>query len=115
MKKSIVLLFGFLIAATAAFCIPKEFKEVKVKPVIEQIFSVHLVAPVIVDQINLNTLDVSPGIVTFENAIIEKELTLMQPEYQWHRISRSNFNGKAKEEKIFIKNVIRVNKLPDRK
>lgn len=123
MKKSILLIFGLLIAATAAYCIPnefREFKELKVKQVIEKVISINHEAPVIfVDQVNIMyDVSASTEICSFENILIaeEKPVVINASKYRWHRTQRLNSSSdKANKDKIFKKEAARVNKRPDKK
>ncbi len=120
MKKLLLLAFGLVIAASAAYCIPKDFKEIKVKPSIEKLFTVDQeVHAVIIDNINWSDVDISPYLIVnySENAIIEDRIVVkMLPRYRWHRMTTSlALNIKTKPTRNFVKAKARLNKLPDKK
>lgn len=109
MKKSILLAFGLLIATFAAYSIPNDFKELKVKPVFEKVFSVEQESPaIIVDEINIVTQGNLGDICnfTYDIAMIKNEeiKITMHAGYGWRRLSRSGVNKHVdkKASEVFI-------------
>lgn len=105
MKKSLILAFGLIIAATAAYSIPNDFKELKVKPVIEKVFSVDQETPVlIVDEITTVAQASIGNLCSFNYEMIKNEEVKinMQPGYRWRRLSISSLN-KHVDKAIHIK------------
>lgn len=117
MKKLLFLAFGLLVAASAAYSLPNDFKELKIKPLIEKAISVDQEAPVMaVDNADiLIYLSHDWCILNYGEIIKENEAEVtVKFNYRWHRISRSgldNYKDKAKPEKTFIYKV----KRPDKK